>query len=418
MKRLGFLLAALGACFGEGPTPTTPTGATIVMSVAKPVGDDECSGRYYLYIAGVALAGDAGYAMTLPYVPQWGDCDGSGGGNTPQIEVPVHSFAKNGGSTTMIGIAGRSNFGSQPRIAAATSAGWAYMEQTANMGTQVYVRGTTLQNTMIPMNMGFYSPVAMTADANAFYIAGLQSGGSNGRNNDVNDPSYPCCGPLSPPSDVDGRIFAVTQTGTMTTLPIQPKFNHQTLKNALVNNTTSLFYTEYEPPITSSSATLVRSVLKNGTSPLKVGTIPRASGVPVGLGASDAFVAWSSSIAYEFFPALPQCRIGGYDLVTSTEVQLFNTTQFSCMDAATDGTHVYFAIVDVEEDHSQNMRGLGLGRVSIATKTFESIRTGVTGRAAGARRVYLDGTDVYAVDPFVVAKIAKSAFDGMSDFEP
>src|SRR5688500_12566813 len=103
MKRLGFLLAVLGACFGEGPTPSEPTEVTILMHVKTPTGD-ECSGQYYLYIGGIALGDDAGYAMTMPYVPYWGDCDGGGGGGTPQIEVPVHSFGKNGGTTEMIGI--------------------------------------------------------------------------------------------------------------------------------------------------------------------------------------------------------------------------------------------------------------------------------------------------------------------------
>jgi len=87
---------------------------------------------------------------------------------------------------------------------------------------------------------------------------------------------------------------------------------------------------------------------------------------------------------------------------------------FSCMDAALDATSVYFTIVRVDE--TEQLRGDGIGRVSIATGEVESIALDMVGAGAGPRRIYLDGDDLYAVDPLVIGKLAKSALDGSHAF--
>ena len=101
---------------------------------------------------------------------------------------------------------------------------------------------------------------------------------------------------------------------------------------------------------------------------------------------------------------------------------VFQTTKFSCMDAALDGTSIYFAIVSVPVQNDcgscspQDMHGDGIGRVSLVDGTDEELALGVSGVSTGPRRVYLDGPDIFSVDPFVIAKLPKSALDGKHDF--
>jgi len=413
MKRL-LLLLAVPACFGEGPEPTMPTDATVLFHVSVPL-DQFCSNSRF--IGDVALGTGKGYALTVPYLPSYGNC-GNNGGQAPQAVIPVSYFGTTTTTVGAIGNAGQSdpNSPNHPRLAAAGDlVGWSYIDRTMQTGGEVVV-GTSSMTTKIPMTAGFFMPIAMTADPTTFYVGGVMSNGTTGKNSDVDDPTYPCCGPFSYPGDINGHIYAITG-GTVTTLPTAPKFNYNTLKSALVSNSTSLFFTEFAQPIGTTSPTLINSARKDGTMPATLGMIPKTEGTPVGLGASDTFVAWSSSVLYENLPYPPGfCNVSAYDLTTGTATKLL-TKDFSCMDAAVDDSHVYFAIVDVPDDNQQNMFGLGIGRVSIADKTFESIRLGITGPTRGVRRVYVDGAeDIVVVDPFVVANIKKSAFAGKHDF--
>jgi hypothetical protein len=403
MKRILLPLVTLAACWSEGPTPTLPSGATTVFWVPRPT-QNECSTS--IYIADVALATDVGYTLTLPYSPN--NCNNNGG-MAPQIDVPVYSFNKTTGEQKMLGLAGRSNNGNQPRVAAyGSAAAWAYVN-TSNSG--VAVNGQPALTANIQQTMGFYPPVAMTADATRFYVAGLQTMNFSGKNMDVDDPTYPCCGPIGSEGGITSQVYAVAPTGASTTLPLAPKLNHRTLKNAMTSNATSLFFVE-NGATTAYGGTITRAN-KDGTGAMMLANASQ-SGVVAGFGASDALVAWSVSVAYEDRPyPAPFCSIAGWDLVANKQVGLLDSGDYACMDAAVDATHVYFTIVDVPD---VRMEGLGIGRVNVKDGTVETLRTGIAGDGVGARRVYLDGDDIYAVDPFVIAKIPKSALDGKHDF--
>jgi hypothetical protein len=106
------------------------------------------------------------------------------------------------------------------------------------------------------------------------------------------------------------------------------------------------------------------------------------------------------------------------DLATGTITILVNTLAFSCMDTEIDATHAYFAIVEVTEDVNR-MRGTGLGRVALAPPhEIETIRHGIIGESRGPRRIYVGGgSEVFAVDPFVIAAIKKTSFEGRHDFD-
>lgn len=416
MRQLALLLL-IPACFGEGPEPTLPSEATILFSVPRPT-QQHCSNSRF--IGDVALGTGKGYALTLPYVPNNNNCGDSGPGGAPVITIPVSSFGMTTSSSIQVGTAGQSDpySGTRPHIAAAGDlAAWTYLDRTTSQSGEVVVSTSAQLTTKLPMSNGFFLPIAMTADATAFYVAGVQTSGFNGKSSDVNDPTYPCCGTYGTPGDISSHIYKVTPAGAVTTLPTAPKFNYLTLKSALVSNSTSLFFTEYAQPINSASATLVNGVRKDGSLPVMLGMIPSSQGVPVGLGASDSYVAWASSVKYEN-PPYPDgfCNVGAYDLAAGMAIPTLYHGDFSCLDAAVDATHVYFAIVDITSNGSENMFGIGIGRVSLADKTFESIRIGTSGAATGPRRVYLDGENIYAVDPFVIASIKKSALVGKHDF--
>ena len=86
------------------------------------------------------------------------------------------------------------------------------------------------------------------------------------------------------------------------------------------------------------------------------------------------------------------------------------------MDAALDTNgDIYFAIVSLDADANE-MHGDGIGRVQTHGSEFNSIALGIVGEGAGPRRLYLDGASIYAVDPQVIGKIAKSSLDGQHDF--
>ncbi len=141
---------------------------------------------------------------------------------------------------------------------------------------------------------------------------------------------------------------------------------------------------------------------------------------PVGIAANDQHVAWSSSVDTRIDTADLGCAIELVDLAAAPVGQgsaqlLFETSAFDCTGLAIDDTSVYFTIVSVEQNDN-TMRGDGIGRVSLDGATFESIALGMSGAYAGPRRIYLDGDSLYAVDPVVIGKLAKSALDGQHDF--
>jgi hypothetical protein len=87
------------------------------------------------------------------------------------------------------------------------------------------------------------------------------------------------------------------------------------------------------------------------------------------------------------------------------------------MDAKLADGYVYFTIIGWSQ-RTQHFFGKGIARVAIADKTFESLDLGIQGDAAGPRRVYPSGGQLYLVDPLVMARIDASELAGKHDFAP
>lgn len=413
MRTLPLLVLGLGACFGEGPIPSNPTEATVLYGVPSSI--SECNGSY---VGSVAIGpGTDAYVVAQPYKPH--QC----GTSSSPVPLSVEVFQKAAKlDPVILGDAGNADesFAATlhaPRVSAVGV--WAY-EATGSDGRDLGI--------MVDPSLGLVQastqrtfPAGIVTDSTSVFIAGWQTGG--GRYG-VDHPDYPCCGPVTP-QNPDGGTNTLTTIpiggGSPTTLPVAPKYACESMSECLAANTSSLFYTEHAEP--GHVATITRFP-KTGTAAAEqalIGTVD-ATGVnkvaPVGLVASDSHVVWSVSADYELQrsddPVPPSlCIITAHDLTTQVTTVLLSTTEFSCMHASLDTGFVYFAIVSIAGGH---LHGDGIGRVSIADQTFESLALGIEGDSAGPRRVYVVDDLMYLVDPFAVASVKKSALDGKQDF--
>ena len=96
---------------------------------------------------------------------------------------------------------------------------------------------------------------------------------------------------------------------------------------------------------------------------------------------------------------------------------LLATTRFGCVDAKLASGYVYFSIVALYSDIN-SMFGRGLGRVSIADRTIETIDLGIRGPYAGPRRIFPIGDQLFLVAPLVMARIDASVLAGKQDLVP
>ena len=147
---------------------------------------------------------------------------------------------------------------------------------------------------------------------------------------------------------------------------------------------------------------------------------------PFGLDADDHLVAWSTTQSCVFNMSggnqhceVSECNISVFDttMPMAAPKTLLATTQFGCLDAKLADGYVYFTIVGIYSDNN-SMFGRGIGRISIADRTLETLDLGIRGPQAGPRRIFPVGDQLYLVDPFVMARIPKSALDGKHDFTP
>jgi len=406
------LLAATAGCFGAGPTPSKPSDATVLFAAPVPSTDQRCSSS--VYIGAVAFGAQLGYAALLPYSPN--NC---GGQSASATQAPIMQFDKTGATPhgQMIGTATAQTQGSNalPRIVAtATGALWAY---NANNGSSITVDPGGLQTN--PSNPGgFVAPTGLVTDGASVYVAGWSP--PSGRA-EVDNPQYPCCGP----SNGSGGTYSFTRLPGPTQLAITPHFACETTHDCLVSTSSSLYYLEHEDG--GANGIRVSSFPTAGTKPSDAAVIapldPASGLVPVGLAADEQRVAWALSIDYgAVVGASPGCQIWEYDVAAKHADRVLSTTRFSCMGLALDGDTAYFAIVGAAQQDDCNgctvpIHGYGLGRVT-AAGALEAIALGLTDLAAGPRRVYLDGDDLYAIDPLAIARIAKAALVGRQDFTP
>ena len=396
-------LACLPACFGGGPEVSRPADATLVFGVPTPPPDMEC-GSMSTYIGSVAIHAGMGIATTLPY--EGPGCDSSS--PIGPIQVPVFAFDTDGASTSgsMLGTAGQSDGSTRARV---TFGGgvptWAFEDTGSSISIQARDGGA------IPIP-GFASidTAGLVSDGTTIYLAGWLTQNGSG---DPNNPDFPNnqqepAFALAP--SLNGMpTYSLTSVpvggGAPTSLPMQAVFC-ELMKDCLVDNATTLFaMTRADPPHVATLA----SIDKATATVTEVDTIEAglANDVgPVGLAADDTRVVWTAAVDPRRGAG---CFVFDHPLGGTTSM-VFSSTAFSCRDAALDADAIYFAIISI--DDSGQLHGDGIGRVALADGTFDSVATGFVASGAGPRRIYVDGDDLYAVDPLAIGKIPKAAITG------
>jgi hypothetical protein len=186
---------------------------------------------------------------------------------------------------------------------------------------------------------------------------------------------------------------------------------------------TSLFYLQRAE--TAGIATFTRVDVDPSTgsaTPPQTSATFSLDGVPLGLAADATHVAWSTTTDLGPYSnggngnasSIPNsCSIWLHSPSPQDSAKvLLHSSSFSCWGVAIDETAVYFAIVNIDSSQfDPTVDGIGIGRVTF-DGAFESISTGFFGAGFGPRRIFLDGEDMFAVDPLAIAKIKKSALDG------
>jgi hypothetical protein len=407
-------IAAVSACFGDGPTPAAP-GDAVILATAAP-GQNCNQGTY---VGPVAFGSERGYVSFLPYSPQGGNCNGGGGpgGQTPQT---VYSFSLAGGSLEKVGSAGEiNNNGGVGHVQlAAVGSGVAYV---FDAGGTMMGGGATVEpgGVMIGGNMGTELPLGIFAAGSNLYVATTENATTTG-GQDLEHPNFPNGGGgafgVSP-----GKVWMVGSNAT----PADWTPSCGALDRCIVGNDTSFTYVGQDP-IGAGNWAILQTPLAGGT-PLRIASAEQNSVLaPFGLDVDSHQVVWSTSETCvqnmnggQIDCRMTTCNVFDYDTAAAMPkvTTLFSTEQFACLDAKLANGYVYFAIVTISTENNQ-MIGRGIGRVSIAGRSLETLDLGIKTPTTGARRIFPIGDQLYLVDPFVIARIPASALDGKHDFTP
>ena len=411
-----FAPAAFAACFGAGPVPSLPSGATVMFM--PPASSQPCLG---VYVGDVAFGSSFGYAITLPYS---NNNDGCGGGG-PTLPIDVFQFSLDGATSVSIGGAGTAggNDGGAPRIIVVDDAPlWVYPSNSSS-GLTEGPSGSTLGSAN---GGGILVPVGMVTDGTTTYVAALQ-GNSSGT--DVESPDYPDTQNQGTIGFGQGQ-FDLIGPGPGSGSPPTPMFDCGAANHCLAANPTDLYYFGTSQSGQGPNLVVIEQLSKADNSTVQVGSIPAGfAGAPVGIAATPTEVAWAASIDYENTSDVNEtgCTITkASDLTSATPSQmvLLSTTRFSCMGLSIDADEnaAYFAIVSVivDDNHGGNayMSGKGIGRIDLSTGDFTSVDLGISGESNGPRRVHPQDEFLYAIDPEAIAQIAKSSLVGHHDFTP
>lgn len=415
------------ACFGTGPEPTAPTEATILLALElhplKSPDDGPClSGRF---LGNVAIGSDFGYAVTHTFLSS---CNGGQGDPNQPLSSLVFQFSKQGAGAEEIGTAGQTQEGGgpRPRIAAqGAEAVWVF-GQSGMSGLTVSSKSGTIGGSIMGDNAA-----GIVVDETRTYVG---TGPSQGGAFNPLDPKFPCCGNGGSGQPGQNGFVQLTHMAPTTAMnmPVAPRFLCFQMKDCLVQNTDTLYYTTHaEPP--GPQPVIIKSQPKNLTAGEQIGALPpppcstcAPEVIPTGLVADDTHVVWSTSLDFTKFtsdlrdPPPAACSIKVTTVAAPRqERELLSTTKFSCLDVALDGNFVYFTIIQLDPgDFNSVLRNVGIGRIALDTGNFESIATGISGPEAGPRQVFIDGDGIIAVAPFVIARYAKSALDGRHDITP
>ena len=190
------------------------------------------------------------------------------------------------------------------------------------------------------------------------------------------------------------------------------------MQHVLAQSATEVYWVDSARVAADYGRVMVASKATWATDPgRKIGGIQPVDGLPtgfVGLAANDSYVAWA--VAPQPNPGPTGCWVWS-SLKDGAPKQIFSSdlaqTTFACNGLAVDDTYAYFAMTRVYIPPSGGdntaVLGSGIARVPLDGGPLETA-TLQADRWYGPRRVLVDDTYVYAVDPSYVLRFPKTAF--------
>jgi hypothetical protein len=210
--------------------------------------------------------------------------------------------------------------------------------------------------------------------------------------------------PGNPPS-----VLQLDVTGGITFLP-------GFMQHVLAQNKTQVYWVDSTHVGSDIGRVMVASKAAWASDTGKsVGVLQPAAGLAtgfVGLAANDSYVAWT--VAPEPSPGVVGCWVWS-SLNGAAPTEIFDgdlaQTSFDCNGLAIDSTYAYFAMVEVYVPPGSLpvLLGTGVARVPLAGGPLQTVAL-TSDRWYGARRLLVDDTYVYAIDPSYVLRFPKSVF--------
>ncbi len=413
--------ACCAGCFGAGPIPPTAADAPIVFGVPIPSADVVCTAS--TYITSLAFGSDSGYAVLYPYGPETNDssCNGTPSGPVDVVQFPIDGSFPAG---RMVGNAGAASQQiPTPQIALGSNGPLVWFDMPSQPPlTEVVTLGGMPE--VLPSNLNLGNLVGASGNFIAT-ASGFQA-------TDPMNPNYPCCEDNSSGQTPPGELTQYTVNGTMVTAMTPQTLSAVAigeLASSIATSSSAVFYIQPKQPGFGLEAITATGSAELAT--MSQQDLSMTGGIPVGLVADDAHVAWAFAQDAQQSPLASGCQIWATSdapiAAGSGEIPpIFSSSNLSCMGLALDPDAVYFAIVDEESEPgcsgcTPELHGVGIGRVDFAMHMFSSIAFDIAAPSSGPRRIYTspsDQDDVFVLDPLVVAKISKMAFSGRMDIAP
>jgi hypothetical protein len=397
LRAFALAFAVLAAC-GSGPDPSTTGGDTsgvLVTGVSSYVGSAVVDTQGQVLLTADEALDVVRFPPAVPLGSNWG-----APANQPNIELALSGstvwWASNDGNN--------STLWSSPEASIATPT-------TTGIGFPGLVGSDV---------------IGLVADATGVYAA-------------VSAPETPPPGTLPPilgPSPdswqwpgspaVDtpfsGSIYRIVPGATPTVTPLAPTggitFFPGFMQHVLAQSSTEVYWVDSTPVAPDLARVMAASKADWATDPgHAVGAIKPVSGLPtgfVGLAANDDYVAWV--VAPEPNPGTAGCWVWS-SKKDGAPVEIFDSdlvaTPFSCNGLAIDDTYAYIAMVQVYVPpagvDSDVLLGTGIARVPLVGGPLETASL-QTDRWYGPRRVLVDDTYAYAIDPYYVVRFPKTDF--------
>jgi hypothetical protein len=213
---------------------------------------------------------------------------------------------------------------------------------------------------------------------------------------------------------VPGAAPKVTPLAPASSVTFLPGF----MQHVLAQSSTEVYWVDSTAMAPDLGHVMAASKADWATDPgHAVGAIKTVPGLPtgfVGLAATDEYAAWA--VAPEPNPGTVGCWVWA-SKKDAAPVEIFDSdliaAPFSCNGLAIDDTYAYFAMVQVYVPpagvDSDVLLGTGIARVPLAGGPYETVSL-QTDRWYGPRRVLVDDTYVYAIDPSYVVRFPKTDF--------